>query len=98
MTAATLNRDGDTLRVAGELNFDSVADLWKAAGPLLLAGPVRRIDLGGVRRSNSAGAALLVEWLRQARCHQQEPVFVNVPAQMRAIIRAADLEAMLPIV
>lgn len=97
MAKATVSRDGDTLRVQGELDFDSVADLWETAGSLFLAEPIRRIDLGEIHRSNSAGVALLVGWLRQARRRRWELVFVHVPAQMRAIIEVADLETILPI-
>jgi phospholipid transport system transporter-binding protein len=97
MGVASVERDGDTLRVAGELDFDSVAALWAATRELLATEPIRRIDLGDVRRSNSAGVAILVEWLRQARRHREELVFVNLPAQMRAIVRAVDLEGVLPI-
>jgi len=97
MGVATAEQDGDTLRVAGELDFDSVAALWAATRVPLAAEPIRRIDLGGVRRSNSAGVAILVQWLRQAQRRQAELVFVNLPAQMRAIVRAVDLEDVLPI-
>lgn len=94
--AATAERDGATLRVSGALHFESVADLWRETGPLFAADPPARIDLGGVSHSNSAGVALLVDWLRQARSRQRDLVFLNVPAQMRAIIQVADLDAMLP--
>ena len=57
---------------------------------------ISRVDLGGVRRSNSAGVALLVEWLREAQQRQQVLLFTNVPAQMRAIIEVVDLETLLP--
>jgi len=67
MTTATIKRDGDTLRVRGELDFDSVAELWAMTKTLFRDGTVPRIDLNGVRHSNSAGVALLVEWLRHAR-------------------------------
>jgi len=97
MGIATAEQDGDTLRVAGELDFDSVAALWAATRATLANEPILRIDLGGVRRSNSAGVAILVEWLRQARRRRAELVFVNLPAQMRAIVRAVDLEGVLPI-
>lgn len=97
MGVATAERDGDTLRVAGELDFDSVAALWAATRAMLAAEPIRRIDLGGVQRSNSAGVAILIQWLRQARRHQAKLVLVNLPAQMRAIVRAVDLEDVLPV-
>ena len=96
MTTATADREGDILRVRGELDFDSVADLWERVGLLFRTEPIRRIDLSEVSRANSAGVALLVLWLRQARQQRRELVFVNVPAQMRAIIEVADLDTVLP--
>lgn len=97
MASATAERDGDTLRVRGELDFDTVADLWAATEAPILLEPILRVDLGGVQRSNSAGVALLVQWLRQARRRQVELVFIDVPAQMREIVRVADLEQVLPV-
>mgnify|MGYP001187688691 FL=1 len=97
MAAATAERDGATLRVSGELNFASVANLWRETGPLFAADPPIQIDLGRVSHSNSAGVALLVDWLSQARYRQRDLVFLNVPAQMRAIIQVADLDAVLPL-
>ncbi|MBL8259582.1 MAG: STAS domain-containing protein [Candidatus Competibacteraceae bacterium] len=97
MAAATAERDGDTLRVRGELDFDSVPELWEATETLLLADTIRRVDLGGVRRANSAGVALLVEWLRETRGRGRELVFVNLPAQMEAIVRTVDLDGVLPV-
>ncbi len=97
MAEASARRDGATLYVQGELDFDSVADLWKATESLFQAEPIHRIDLSGVHRSNSAGVALMVEWLRQARRRQWPLAFVNIPKQMRAIIEVAELETVLPL-
>ena len=96
MASARVSRDGDILRVQGELNFDSVAELWETTEALFADTPLLRIDLSGVSRSNSAGVALLVQWLSQARHHQRELLFIDIPAQMRAIIRVVDLETLLP--
>lgn len=97
MAEASAERDGDTLHVHGELDFDSVAHLWETTGSLFRAEPIYRIDLSGVQRSNSAGVALMVEWLRQARRRQWPLAFVNIPDQMRAIIEVAELETVLPL-
>lgn len=97
MAEASVERDGDTLHVHGELDFDSVAHLWETTGSLFRAEPIHRIDLSGVQRSNSAGVALMVEWLRQARRRQWPLAFVNIPDQMRAIIEVAELETVLPL-
>ena len=97
MGVATIERNGKTLSVHGELDFDAVAGLSDAAEPLFATDPPTHIDLSGVIRANSAGIALLVEWLFQARHHGQELTFINVPAQMRAIIALADLDSILPL-
>jgi ABC-type transporter Mla MlaB component len=41
--------------------------------------------------------ALLAAWLHIAYRDQQALAFVNVPAQMRAIIQVAGLEMILPL-
>ena len=97
MAAATAEREGDTLRVWGDLDFDSVAALWNATESLLADDPPARIDLQGVSHANSAGVALLVGWLGWVQRHQQTVMFINVPAQMRAIIEVADLDTVLPL-
>ena len=97
MAEASAERDGDTLHVQGELDFDSVAHLWETTGSLFRAEPIHRIDLSGVQRSNSAGVALMVAWLRQARHRQWPLAFVNIPDQMRAIIEVAELETVVPL-
>lgn len=97
MGMATAERDGETLSLRGELDFDSVAELLDSTKPLFATDPPTRVDLAGVNRANSAGVALLVEWLGQTRHHQQELTFINVPAQMQAIIALADLDTILPI-
>jgi phospholipid transport system transporter-binding protein len=50
------------------------------------------IDLGGVGESDSAGLALLIEWLRVARQSQKEVRFANVPAQIEALARISEVE------
>jgi phospholipid transport system transporter-binding protein len=83
--------------VQGELDFDTVETLWREAGARFREQPFLRIDLKAVKCSTSAGVALLVEWLREARTRGQELHFVNIPPQMFAIIRVADLEDLLPL-
>ena len=97
MATATAEREGDTLRVRGDLDFDSVAALWNATESLLADDPPARIDLQGVSHANSAGVALLVGWLDWVQRHQQTVMFINVPAQMRAIIEVTDLDTVLPL-
>jgi phospholipid transport system transporter-binding protein len=81
----------------GELSFNTVPGLL--ASTRNLVGEIREvtIDLGGVEHSDSAGVALLIEWLREVRCAGYTVTFVNIPSQMLAIARASSIDSILPL-
>lgn len=56
-TDAAVRRDGDALRVSGDVTGDSVPALWRSARPQCAG--ARRIDIADVTRIDSAGLALL---------------------------------------
>ena len=69
--AASVVRDGDTLRFGGALLRDGIAALWRqlSAGAGGTSG-IRALDLSGVDRIDSAGLALVS--LLAARCDGAE--------------------------
>lgn len=82
-------------RLAGPLTFDTVMGLFQQ-GPRLFAGSKTvELDLAGVERSDSAGLALLVSWVRQARRQGSVITFLNVPAQLRGLARVGGVEQIL---
>ena len=85
-----------TIAIKGDLDFQSVPELCQNSAKLFSEQTALCIDLTDVNRCDSSGVALLVEWLRQARSSGQTLKFINIPAQMRAIIKVADLEELLP--
>lgn len=82
----------------GELNMYSVPQLFADSQSQLagLSGEVS-IDLAEVSRSDSAGLALLLAWLRLAQQHQLTLRFRNLPEQMRQIAQVSELDALLPL-
>ncbi len=83
------------IQITGVLDYDTVPALWTQYRTQLASLPVWEIDLANVERSNSAGLALLITWLREAR-QQEKPVrLLNIPEQMLQIARVSDLEEML---
>ncbi len=94
MTASLEVRDNGDFVIRGDLNFESVTALWQTAGELFRERS--RIDLADVNRSDSAGVALLVAWLRQSNERGWRLKFVNIPPQMQAIIQVAGLSDLLP--
>lgn len=59
-------------------------------------GTITVVDLAEVRRIDSAGLALLVEWLRQAQRKGISIHFKNIPSQMWSIVTVYGLEEILP--
>ncbi len=85
------------MEIHGDLNFTSVALLWNGGGGSIPERDQLDIDLSHVERSDSAGLALLVEFLRQARQAGKTIRFFNIPAQMLAIARVSALDEVLPL-
>ncbi len=87
-----------TYRIVGEMTLATVPELcrrtpvadWPEGGAVT-------VDLAGVTRSDSAGLALLIEWLRLARRRGVTLRFAGLPGQMREIARISDLLPLLPL-
>ncbi|HEX9625406.1 MAG TPA: STAS domain-containing protein [Acidiferrobacterales bacterium] len=80
----------------GALSFDSVTALLAGSRGWFAPGADVVIDLAGVTQADSAGVALMVEWLRLARRAGGRAEFRNVPAQVRNLIAVSGLgEALL---
>lgn len=79
--------------VTGALDFANVPSL-----PLAVPGDGEvAVDLSGVGRVDSAGVALLLEWVREARAHGRALVFRGMPAQLLAIARVSGVDTILPL-
>lgn len=85
------------LILEGELSFKTVMRLWGEVQRLLEPRAEIHIDLQGISRSDSAGLALLVEWMRTAKQLGRPIQFLNIPQQMLAIARVSSLDQVLPL-
>ena len=99
MSSAVINRlDTHHFQVEGELNLATAPDLLQSMLTQFPAdGSEAHIDFEGVTRSDSAGLALLVEWLRLAEQQGATLRFHNLPNQLREIARVSDLLPILPL-
>lgn len=81
-----------TLTVSGVLSFDTVPDVFaKSAAWVQKSQGAITIDLKNVDRADSAGLALLVEWLQLARRRNLSLTFANMPEQVRSLARVNGL-------
>jgi phospholipid transport system transporter-binding protein len=80
------------LRASGQLSFETAAQALRAGLAYIDHGRPWTMDLSGVTSGDSAGIAVMVEWLSVASAHGAELAFEAVPAQMLAIARISGLE------
>ena len=85
----------DRLLARGELSFATAGQALRAGLALLPSDRTCTIDLAGITSADSAGLAVLIEWLSVATARGCELVYEAVPAQLRAIARISDLEEFL---
>jgi len=81
--------------VHGAMTFDSVTDLWRQSVELFSSEAVLHIDLAQVTHTDSAGLALLVEWMREASRRGGRIELSHLPTQMLALADAVNLEQVL---
>ena len=92
-----LDSASDHIRVSGELTFTTATKLLDESVALFESLSLLDIDLSEVTRSDSAGLALLIAWIRSANTASKKIVFHNIPTQMLAIANASGLDELLPL-
>ncbi len=80
----------------GELTSATVPELFANKAPEF-SGNTLTIDMSAVQRTDSAGLALLLEWVRQGAQQNTQVVLAHVPAQLRSMIQVSGLDQLLAI-
>lgn len=86
-----------SIPVSGELDAANIPQRLRESAHWFGDGADVSVDLAGVTRADSAGVALLLEWLRQAHAAKAQLTFYNPPAQIRAIIDFCSLGDVIPL-
>lgn len=86
---------GGRFRLSGTLDASTVAGVLEQSEGRFADAPHLYVDLGGVSESDSAGLALLIEWLRLTRQQGRTIHFANVPPQINALARISEVEDLL---
>lgn len=94
-TLAHITTDNGRLIVSGQLNFSTTKTLWQASLPLLNELTEWHFDLAKVVSSNSAGVALLIEWLKYAKRSKKIISFTRIPQQLQTIAAISGVSQLL---
>lgn len=81
--------------VSGPLSFATAGALLEPGASFIAGGEANSIDLAGVQGADSAGLALLVEWLSLAQAAGRPLHYLNVPNQLMQLARLCDVEPLI---
>ena len=82
-----------TIAISGRLDFSTAKAALSAVNEQLPNATV--IDLAGVTQSNSAGLALMIEWLAEAQRLNQSIQFQNIPDSLRQISTVCQVDSLI---
>ncbi len=92
----TLEDRGDGhFALAGEMSFDTAEQILRVSEGLFEDHTRLEIDLSGVTMSDSAGLALLLEWITWANHTVREIRFSGMPDRVLAIAKTTDVDELL---
>jgi phospholipid transport system transporter-binding protein len=84
-------------RLFGELVFDTVSGVLRSSERLFEGADELVIDLADVSRADSAGLALLMEWVKRADLKKKSIKYNNMPEKLLNIARVSTVEDLLPL-
>ncbi len=96
MSDFTLDDRGDgRFALSGEMTFDTAEKILKESEDPFEEHSQLEIDLSGVTDSDSAGLALLLEWVTWANHTVREIRFTGMPERILAIAKTTEVDALL---
>jgi len=83
--------------VTGELTFATAREARHIGLLVFESSPAQRlvVDCSGVTRADSAGLAVLLDWLAWGRRKSRTVSFENLPASLVAIARISEVDGLL---
>jgi phospholipid transport system transporter-binding protein len=81
--------------VSGALEFGTVTALLPSGTEAIEQGRASAIDLTGVTASDSAGLALLIEWLSVAHAAGHPLRYENIPSQIHQLAALSDVDELI---
>lgn len=92
-----LDRGGIDYALVGELSFVTATEALKATEGVFENRDSARFDLASIDRADSAGVALLIEWVRRAEAAGCTLSYVNLPERVGAIAHVSGVMELLPL-
>lgn len=96
MTEAKIDRRGDAdFQVTGDMTFETTRKLLTESKDLFEDVSDLNLDLAEVEHVDSAGLALLLEWISRTKAKGGKISLKGIPESMRAIARLCQVDSSL---
>jgi phospholipid transport system transporter-binding protein len=82
-------------QVHGPMTFEWVSNLLQQSEPLFADLPEVEINLERVEKADSAGLALMFEWMARATERDAKVLFTQVPESIHAVADLCQVESLL---
>ena len=86
---------GGRFAIRGAFGFKTVTAILERSRQLFDDVAVIKLDFSGVSDADSAGLALLLEWVSWARSARREMRFFAIPSQIRAVAEISEVDEIL---
>jgi phospholipid transport system transporter-binding protein len=96
-TTADIICRNNRVYLSGEIDFSNVMSVYQKSLSLFDDRKPLVFNLSEVKNSNSAGLALMMEWLKQARATGQTIIFQQIPSDLFALARASGVDKLIPL-
>ncbi len=83
--------------VSGDLDLETAAAILSAGAAAFAGAPRAEVDLSGVTDADSAGLAVLIEWVREACASGRSIAFRGLPPRLAELARIGGVADLLPV-
>ncbi len=87
-----IDQGGGYFIIDGDLTFSTIDKQTVRAVDFLTKSKHITIDLGHVGSSDSAGLALMIEWIKYTRHHRSQIMFKNIPEQLLNLAKLSGFD------
>ena len=81
--------------LSGDMSFETANLILKASEPVFAQHSSLQVDMSGVRKADSAGLALMLEWKAQAAGRGASISYTDIPESLVAIARTSEVSELL---
>lgn len=86
---------GGRFALRGSMAFETAASILRESEPLFSEHTLLTVDLSGIDDTDSAGLALLLEWITWANHTVREIRFEGMPEKIDAIAKTTEVDSLL---